>query len=266
MIIRDINDTLFNSILKYIKTNLYGIILSTTVIAAVSIAYVNYQSNDYITELKEEPIFQYDKKNYSYLGQGLTKEEVVDKYIEYLNNKDIDSANGLIAENFLTKEQLNKIPFDRINKKYYSNIKHDFIINNQKFFTNFANTNGFIINKDAYVGRFEDLNYLHPEEIHNSDLDIYAYYIELTYCIGSICDEVTKLMEVLETITIEGNTYILSEYAFLTDNYSRIVRTIFLNNDLSKIDYNYYISVFDKCLDEYGKVICDLSIVKFGEV
>lgn len=264
----DINDSLYKNIIKFLKAKMYGIILSASVIGTVTIVITNVISNDYITELKEEPVFSYSKKQYTYLGEGLNKNEVIDKYLGYILNSDIESANGLIAENFLTKDFLDSIPFDQINKRYYSKIKHELLTDNTKFTKYLSKDNGITIDKDAYVGRFSELHFLNPSVVHNDNFDINAHYIELSYCFDEDCTNNIKLMEVIETIETEGNVYILSEYAFLTDNYSRVVRYMFDSNngDLTNVDNNYYYNTLDTCLDEYGTVICDLPLPEFGEV
>ena len=93
--------------------------------------------------------------------------------------------------------------------------------------------------------------------------------MELVYCTSNVCntDSEFKLMQIIETIKIDGNVYILSEYAFLTDNYSRVVRYIFdnYNGNFSSVNNDAYYNVLDSCLDEYGKVICNLPIPEYGE-
>ncbi len=265
----DIDDSLFNTILNFLKAKLYGFVLTLSIISTFAIVVTNAISNNYITELNEEPVFNYIKKEYTYLGSGLSSSEIVDKYLEYVKNKDLESASGLIADNFLSSEQLSMIPLDRANKKYYNKIKHDFALYNNKFFDHIKQPDGVTLNKNDFIGRFDDLNYNEPNTIHNDNFDINSYYMELDYCLNNDCNNETKftLMEIIETIKIEGNVYILSEYAFLTDNYSRVVRYIFDNNNgnISNVSNDGYYNIIDSCLDENGKVICNLPIPEYGE-
>lgn len=262
----EVDDSLFKLIIKFLKGNLYGMVLSVSIVTIIAIVISNSLSNNYITELKEEPIFTYAKKNYVYSGTGLSRDEIIDKYLEYVQNGDVDGANTLIAENFLTQEQLANVPISRLSSKDYRGIKHDFIDSNYKFFGNIKH-DGLTIDKDNYVGRFSYFDYIEPDVIHNSRFDLYSYYMELEYCLANDCNNTTVIMEILETIEIEGNTYILSEYAFLTDNYSRVVRYMFdtNNGDFRNLDNDGYYRILDSCLDENGTIICDYPIPEFGE-
>ena len=265
----DIDDSLFNLIINFLKTKLFGIFLTLSIVSTGAVVVTNAISNNYITELNEEPVFNYIKKEYTYLGSGLSSIEIVDKYLDYVKNKDIESANGLLADNFLSSEQLSMIPLDRANKKYYNKIKHDFISYNNRFFDHIKQDDGIRINKNDFSGRFNDLNYNEPNSIHNDKFDLNSYYMELDYCTNNDCINGTKftLMEIIETIEVDGNAYILSEYAFLTINYDRVVRYIFDNNngDFSNISNDDYYNVIDSCIDDNGKVICSLPIPEYGE-
>ena len=265
----DIDDSIFEIIFKFIKNNLYGVILSASVVATVTTVVINTINNNYVEELTEEPKFASIVNSYEYLGEGLSRSEVIDKYLSYVKNGDIKSANGLIAENFLTKEELDLIPFNKAEEKYYNKIKHDFIISNDKFFSDLSNNDGIKVHKDDGLGRFARLFYEEKELTNNSKINIVSHYIELTYCLSNNCNDegILPLMEVLETIEVNGKTYILSEYAFLTDNYSRVVRYLFdeYNGDLSSLTNKKFYEVMDSCIDEYGKVTCNLKLPEFGE-
>jgi hypothetical protein len=265
----DIDDSLFNCIFNYIKTNLFGFVLSISIVSTIAIVVTNAISNNYITELNEEPIFNYAKNDTSYSGTGLSSDEIVDLFIEYVKNKDLVGANNLIANNHLTSEQMSMIPLDRANKKYFNKIKHDFVIYNDKFFDHIKKEDGITINKQDFIGRFADLDYSEPSTIHNDNFDIKSYYLELNYCLKNDCsiESGFTLMEIIETIKIDGNVYILSEYAFLPDNYSRVVRYIFDSNDgnFANMSNNEYYKIIDTCLDDNGKVICDLPIPEYGK-
>lgn len=266
----DVDDSLFNLIFNFLKAKLFGIVLTLSVVSTVAVVVTNAISNNYITELNEKPAFNYNnKKEYSYLGSGLSSSEIVDKYLEYVKNKDIESASGLLADNFLSSEQLSMIPLNRANNKYYKKIKHDFISYNNRFFDHIKQEDGIRLHKHDFIGRFNDLNYNEPNTLHNNQFDLNSYYIELDYCTNNDCINGTtfSLMEIIETIEVDGNAYILSEYAFLNINYDRVVRYIFDNNNgnfsgVSNVDYN---NVIDSCLDDYGKVICNLPIPEYGE-
>ncbi len=265
----DIDGSIFDYLFKFIKTKLYGITLTASIIASTAIIITNALSNNYITELKEEPKFTYATKKYAYLGEGLSRAEVINKYIDYVKDGNLDGANGLIAENFLTQEELAMVPFDRARDKFYIGIKHDFIKDNNKFFKHIRPNNGISVYKDDEIGRFDYLHHIEPNVIHNDRFNINSTYIELSYCLSNDCTNDTQftLMEVLETIEIKGNTYILSEYAFLTDNYSRVVRYIFDNNngDLKNISNDDFYKIMDSCLDDNGTVICNLPLPKYGD-
>lgn len=265
----DVSDTIFKSIIKFIKTKLYGITLSASIIASATVIITNAVTNNYITELKEEPKFSYASKQYNYLGEGLSTNEVINKYLEFVKNGDLESANGLIAENFLSDDELAMIPFDRANNKYYNKIKHDFIEYNNKFFKHINPNEGVSLFTDEGIGRFNNLYYNEPEVVRNDRFSIGSNYIELSYCLSNDCNNDTQftLMEVLETISVNNKVYILSEYAFLTDNYSRVVRYIFDNNNgnLKDINNDKFYEIMDSCLDDNGTVICNLPLPKYGD-
>ena len=263
----DIDGSIFDHLISFVKNKLYGIILSASVVATVTVIVSNVIANNYIEELKEEPQFTYAKKEYAYLGEGLTEKEVVDKYLDFVKKGDLDGANGLIAENFLTKEQLGMVPLDRAKTKYYGKLKHDFLDSNHKFFGKLKDVEE--VHMDDAIGRFDYLFSIEPGVVINDRLEIQSDYVELLYCLKDDCENESgvRLMQVLETIKIDGKVYILSEYAFLTDNYSRIVRYLFdkYNGDFSNLDDKGFYEVMDSCLDENGKITCDLPLPEFGE-
>ena len=248
----DIGNSIFSHIISFLRRNLYGIIMSASIIATVSIIIVNGLSNSYITELKEEPIFEYATKVGPYSGAGLSNEQIVNRYVDLLQNNNIEEAKTLLAENYLSKDIIDSIPFDKSYQYYYKGLKHDLLKERNKFFTHLDSK---IVQPEAGdSGRFGyALGEVDPV-YDTSRYEIYGNYSEFHYCTNNDCNndenKIIALIEIIETIKVDGNYYILSEYSgSLRDQYLRIERYLFEqhNGDFSNLSKDEFYKIMDDC-------------------
>lgn len=219
----DIQDNILSIMINFVKTHLYGSILTCSiVITAVSVVtnLVN-NSNDF-EEVKERPNIV---QKYEYAGEGLNAEEVTRKYADALDSGDLKTIKSLELGTFYPEvlkelEGSTSIPNDMYGSTTFFST-HDIFDNRE---TLFKMEKGFNIGFSFGVvpeGRYGEYNFFrHP--------------IFITYCFENNCDKENNIFYAsiaVEVIEVEGNYYVSGskkevsmsigqeiEYKFLLDN------------------------------------------------
>lgn len=252
----NIEDNIFSVITKYIKSHLYGFILTCSVIASATCVIVNTVNNNYVEKVTEKPIIEQSV----YSGAGMTAFEVAQTYVNAVIEGNIKRVESLQLENFYPNiiRELEEYLQNNPNTWPLPALEHNFVDNNKILLKSIV--------KDPYVGIDE---YAVSPEGYFGEYKYIGYVISMTYCSynscvyeedGGIQNEV-RTRESLYLIEIEGNYYVLGETKGVLFGVDEAVyrRALFnANGDTTNISFEEELEKFDncnsdeECLEELG--------------
>lgn len=242
------NET-FSIVINYIKSNLYGFILSVSILASVTCVIVNEVSNDNnkIQKVIEKPTIINELK---YSGEGLSAIEVARKYVSSIDSNDFDTVKGLQLENF--------------HKDVYDSIK-EYSDENATYFYDTAATNHELVTKnEVYFSYNQGSTYIGESELVQNTKTFGNYttenfYVSIMYCSYNSCDENFKYgvnytagIE-MQLINIDGNYYVLGEKVAMVMGEDEEIMLQALhraNGDTTKFSFYEALKEYDSCHDD----------------
>lgn len=215
-------ENIISIITDYIKSHLYGTILTCSIIVTLSSAVVVNTENNYIQKVREMPNLS---STNTYAGEGLTASEVVKKYVESVRLKDLDTAKNLWLENFYPNIKEEIIQYGKDNNLIHTYDKpltlHDLYANGSIYFSDW-NDDYFIFDREEFIerGSFGNYNYLiiSFQTTYTTDEADIGTYVE--YEDGA--KRMSKgeyITDDIELIEVDGNYYILGEDMTWEDAY-----------------------------------------------
>lgn len=171
-------DKVIDIIINYIKSHLYGLILTMSIIITTT-AIVTTTLDDQSFEVVEEP----PKEVVTYLGTGLDSSELTLKYFELLKNDKTKLASLLFED-----------------KNLYTSTNH--IYDNIEFFRNYYDSDKLKITRVI------------PNVMYLDGYEVSSVLTEYVYCKEDICTNETnniKFVFIVECVEIDGNWYIFNE-------------------------------------------------------
>jgi hypothetical protein len=94
----DIQDNIFSLIIEFIKSHLYGSVLTCSIIFTVVAGIVSsFDNTSNFDKVSERPFFSV---NLEYKGEGLSPEEIVNKYGDALNSGNLKEAKSYELKTF----------------------------------------------------------------------------------------------------------------------------------------------------------------------
>ncbi len=191
-----VQDSMFALISGFIKTHLYGTVLTCSIIISAVSFVVNVINNSNEFEVvKERPVVTQKLK---YAGEGLTSKEVVIAYVDALNDGKLDEAK-LYELNTFYPDIFNNL----IDKNAYEG-NGVFLSNNELL----NNRESIFKEKESYQEAWA------PGLVLNSKYDDYSFVrhaIYFNYCHLHNCDEEDNKFKIVidvEVILIDGNYYV----------------------------------------------------------
>jgi len=171
-------DGIFNILINFIRSHLYGFVLTLSIILSSSMIISSNLDNNNYKVVENKPV-----EVNSYLGSGLNSSELTLKYFELLK----DNKKNLAAKLFE-------------NKDLYNSTNH--IFDNISFFTNYYDPSKLEITRVI------------PNVIYIDGYEVSSVLTSYTYCKENICGEDTNNINfvfIVECVNIDGNWYIFNE-------------------------------------------------------
>lgn len=190
----DIQENMFNLIIEYIKSHLYGFVLTCSILFAVTSGIVSLVNKpEKYDVLNERPVIV---NNIEYLGAGLTPEEILIKYADAMNAGDIKSVKGYELNTFYP-EVYNNLT-DKKSKDYV------FLSNNELY----DKSNILFKNEYSYEQSFY---YYSPPKGKYDNSEFVRYLLEIDYEFPEATDDKDDLYAfsyLVEFIKVDDNYYI----------------------------------------------------------
>lgn len=212
----DIQENIFNLIINYIKSHLYGFVLTCSIVFAVASGIVSLSNKPVSYELLNERPSIVD--DIEYLGEGLSPEEILIKYADAMNEGNIKSIKGYELNTFypelyndLTDKKSNKYVFLNNNELYDNSdilFKNEYGYQPSIYYG--SQPKGKYDNND-FIRYLLEIDYEFPEPTEDKD-DLYAfsYSVEFIkvddnyYISGSEMDEFfTDLQEAIYELFVK---------------------------------------------------------------
>ena len=243
--IGDVKDNLFSILYHFIKSNLYGITLSCSIIISAISVVANISSNiNRYEKVEEKPVIQ---KKITYQGTGLNPYEVTTAYVNAIQNNDLDKVKSLQLNSFYPE-----ISSELSNQEFTNDT---YIFNTVKK----IDENTFLENRDKYLKDnlelriFESTELMIPTGTYKN-YSFYRYVVWMNYCYQNKCriideKEVSDFSArvVVELIEIDGNYYVSGEeVAHYRDTLEETMYHLLIkyDGDTSKLVpdiYNHYL-------------------------
>lgn len=193
----DIEDNAVSIITNYIKSHLYGTILTCAIIATSSIGLVFASQDNFIKKVDEKPTVIFKKE---YAGVGLSSSDVAKKYVEAIIKDDIVTVKNLQLSTFypeITGKEMPEIAIDD-----FTQIETHHIIDNKEILFKHGN----------FVSVIPDRFTLVPRGIYDGH-PFQRYVAQIEYCSNNNCENLSRgyLRELIEIIEVNGNHYVSGE-------------------------------------------------------
>lgn len=256
--IGECEDKLFSLLKAYIRTHLYGIVFVCSVLITTVAITVNVASSENHFEVVQNK----PTEVIAYVGNGLTEDEIVKKYIDAILSDDFKTVKNLQLETFYpnVREEIKDI-----NKRQWVGnpiMNHD-LVGYGKYYVKDAAP----VLPERYF-----LSKLDSEDLHMNQNNQYGDYTYQRYLfITQSCDKgdcsidgalYGRTKDLIELIEVDGNYYVNGEmmgpfmgedeYVFqryvqrIKGNLSKYRHELFVNEILSECVEN------DSCLEEKG--------------
>lgn len=235
-----VTDKFTSVIINYIKSHLYGAILSLSILLTATSGVIVATNNNKISVVSEKPIVIN-----TYAGLGLNSEEVVKKYVESLINNNLQVAKNLQLDTFYSDLRNEITPIHRSDVVYEMSTKRDIY---------FKDIKGYNIYNASYNEDNLLINNKYPYTVYN---------ISTYYCSYNTCKEDNydfTMITIVEVVEIENNYYINTE-AFSAMGISQAYPYFVLqknNGDTSQMNFEEIDEYFYNCLENPDSN-CDLT-------
>lgn len=243
----DVEDTIYSILIHYIKSHLYGVVVTCSIVVSAFSVVVNADFNR-LEKVDEKPTVV---NRISYAGKGLNSLEVAEKYIEALQSSDMLTVKNLQLETF-HPEVLAEIKDDVY---YYSNGLDTTMMIQDDDLVQYASSL-FKDNKgEIYIGDSELV-------IPSGNFGGYSfrrYLISMKYCYGNICVEEDGYdsnafyarLE-LELVEVDGAYYVTgsNEAVFMGENLAIEYYTLLdFGGDMDALTYDAFQDYDNNCYD-----------------
>lgn len=240
-------DGIFSAIKTFLRTHLYGFIMTCSILIATVSAIVSITNTQNKFEIvTEKPTIK--QAQYEYGGAGLSKEELAKQYVAAIKNNDIKSAKSLQLKEF--------------HKDIYDELMRGAATYQDKIATSFE----LLEHKDIYCKDMKEKYYVGKSDYAQSIKTFGNYQTDnyiafLPYCsynhcpISDVEEHDVEIAIEIQIIEIAGNNYILGEKVSERLNLFEAIahRSLFLaHGDTSKFDFNAKFDLFDSCISETG--------------
>lgn len=235
----DVQDEMLAIMINFIKTHLYGSILTCSIIiTAVSVVTNIVNNGNEFKEVSERPTIV-NKIEYS--GSGLTAFEVANKYVDALNKNDMSIVKSL--------------SLDTLNSNVYSILKGSISYSDIYESTTFLDKNDIFDNRQALSKNLKKYNIVLTDfgVVPNGKYGNYNFFrfaIYYSYCYENTClsdDSYFLVSNQIELIEIDGNYYVSGSEKMLEQSIDQKIEYEFLlkyegdTTKYSKQDINDYI-------------------------
>lgn len=245
-----VEDKAFSIIINYIKSNLYGFILSISILASLTSVVVNVVLNNNTNDIQKVTEKPTIVSEISYEGAGLSAIELTRKYINAIDSNDFDTINGLQLENF------HKEIYDKIKEYSDTNLVYDYDVA--------ATNHELVTNNKIYFSYNQDNIYIGESElIRNTDkfgdYTTENFYVSIGYCSYNDCKGTYDYgvyysagIEV-QLVNVDGNYYILGEKIaqMMGQDEDIMLRALHrANGDTTKFSFEESLKEFNSCNDD----------------
>lgn len=240
-----IEDKIFPIIKEYIKSHLYGFILTCSVIATATCVIVNAVNDSYIEKVTEKPVFE----EITYTGQGLTHLEVAETYVKAIIDGNTKTIKSLQLENFYPEiiKYLEEYTLNNPDAYPLPALEHNLVDNREILLKSividpYVRIDEYAVSPEGYFGEYKYIGY--------SVSMVYCSYNTCTYeDDGGIKNEV-RTRESLFLIEINGNYYVLGETKGVLFGVDEAVyrKALFnANGDTTNLSFEEELQKFDNC-------------------
>lgn len=241
--IGDIKDNALSIIINYIKSHLYGFVLTCSIIISTTCIVNNIIDTPKAQNVTEKPKIE----QISYSGVGKSAKEVTKMYIEALQKDNLKIAKSLQLATYHSKIIKDLEEYINNNPTIYPRpvMTHDFL-DNRKILLRSNITTPYIyeLSDAESTGYFDNYHYI-------------GFQISIPYCSYTTCTKANPdyyIKENVYLIEVDNNYYILGEehslYMSIIDAVQR--RALFnAKGDTANLSFEKAIEDFDNCnLDE----------------
>ena len=242
----DLQENVFSILINYIKSHLYGFILTCSILISATSVVINFnQENSSIEKVTEKPTLV--EKVTTYLGEGLSAYELTEKYLSAIKENNQTTIRALQLENNYPEvfSQIQKTPHTNIysaSEIIYPITEHDIVENGQIYFKENQGT--------VYIGD-SDLVY---KSGNHGDYHFERFIVVFRYCLQNTCkmengeeqyDFVVR--EQIELIEVNGNYYVSGENLAIFMGLSEQIEYRYLmkengnTSNMTQEKYNYYV-------------------------
>ncbi len=239
-----VEDKVTSIIINYIKSHLYGFILTCSIVLSVASGVIVHVNNTKdIVNVLEKPTVMH-----LYRGEGLTSREVVTKYVEALSKDALNTATSLQLDNYYPelKKDFPRIVYF-IDDSEFQKPTHILLSLKDTYFSHLNNYNisSLTIEEDeGYSPYYYQDKYL-----------VETYTVTTEYCSFNNCDNSNKLLVTtfVQTVQIDGNFYVsASEYTAMDIGSSyKFYMLQKENGNPTNLDFNKLDEELYACIDNY---------------
>ncbi|MBE6146863.1 MAG: hypothetical protein E7168_00855 [Firmicutes bacterium] len=253
----DLKENAYSIIINYLKSHLYGFILSCSVLITTASIIVNAtEPTNSIQKVTEKPSLM---ENITYIGEGLTSFELTEKYLTAIKENDKSTIYALQLENN-HPEVLNYIKKNphtniySINEQINPILEHNLVKNGPTYYKENKGT--------VYIGD-SDLVYKSGKY---GEYSFERWIVVFRYCLGNTCrvengqEQYTFVVRnQIELIEVDGNYYVSGENLATFMGVSEQIEYLYLmkenglTSNMTEEKYNYYVyecEDIETCFDE----------------
>lgn len=243
-----VQDSFLSIVINFIKSHLYGVILTCSVIiSSVFVVITEVVNHVDITKVESKPNIV---QKIEYAGVGLDSLGVASKYVSAIQNNDKEMIQSLQLKNFYPEiyEELKSLKYvkqyETVFAEFFPILQNELKDNGESFFKNMVG--------EVYIGDSD----LTIKEGKYDDYIFNRYTISMPYCYENTCDDANPyssyfyITEEIELLLIDGNYYVVGEQPTIFMGYNEQIRYhLFLKykGDTSKITDEVVGLYMDKC-------------------
>lgn len=259
----EVQNTFFSILKNYIKSHLYGFIMTCSIFASATAMIVTGITNDHSEIHYVEEKFVPQEKQVTYQGEGLTSIDVARKYIDAIESGDMDIVKGLQLETFYPEvlEEIKKYQEENQLERYISPALTHHLFDNRDIYFKMNETIEAEEDSHYYLGDSE-LIIPHQEYAGYRTDD---YMLGLWYCSNHTCSRFQGRIHgdfspniEIQVISIEGKNYILGEKVatYMGQNEEVYHMALFRSEgDTTNLNFDEALREFDDCYDDKACVL-----------
>ena len=206
-----IKNGIFSMIINFIKSHLYGTILTCSIIFTVATGVaVNVQNSYFVEKVNERPVFES-----TYAGEGLNAEDLLNKYIQAIKENDTDTIKNLQFETFYPEiaEKINE-EAKNVSDGFTPFAHHDLGVNGHIYFNDDDVKYGLYKLDDYYYGSptFSGYNFIvynFTTTYSGEDIKTYQHNEEENWWVSP--EGIYGLVDEVQLIEMDGNLYVYGE-------------------------------------------------------